>query len=129
MTKSMIIFFFLHHNQNIFFSNIENQNIFFFYLRYLFSHSHHTPLQVKWSVPYLIKDNYNLGRQNYYINLLSGYLILIKLVMNYIIIPYPKVMKIKHVLSPIEILKSTLKRYTNYYEPSRPSIIVWSNST
>jgi hypothetical protein len=39
MTKTLdqIIFFFLHQNQNIFFSNIGNQNI-----------------QVKWSFPYSV---------------------------------------------------------------------------
>ena len=43
-------FFFLHQNQNIFFSNIENQNIFF-------KKKAITPLppQVKWSVPYVFK--------------------------------------------------------------------------
>jgi hypothetical protein len=46
MTKTLnqIIFFFLHQNPNIFFSNIENQNIFL--------EKKHTPLQVKWSFPY-----------------------------------------------------------------------------
>jgi hypothetical protein len=38
-------FFFLHQNQNIFFSNIGNQNIFL-------EKKHITPLQVKWSFPY-----------------------------------------------------------------------------
>ena len=38
-------FFFLHQNQNIFFSNIRNQNIFL-------EKNHNTPLQVKWSFPY-----------------------------------------------------------------------------
>jgi hypothetical protein len=38
-------FFFLHRNQNIFFSNIGNQNIFV-------EKYHNPPLQVKWSVPY-----------------------------------------------------------------------------
>jgi hypothetical protein len=37
-------FFFLHQNQNIFFSNIGNQNIFL-------EKNHNPPLQVKWSVP------------------------------------------------------------------------------
>jgi hypothetical protein len=43
MTKTLnhIIYFFLHQNKNIFFSNIGNQNIF-----------SPSPLQVKWSVPY-----------------------------------------------------------------------------
>jgi len=46
MTKTLnqIIFFSLHQNQNIFFSNIGNQNIFF--------EKNHSPLEVKWSVPY-----------------------------------------------------------------------------
>ena len=44
MTKTLNqIFFFLHQNQNIFFSNIGNQNIFL--------EKNHTPLQVKWSFP------------------------------------------------------------------------------
>ena len=37
-------FFFLHQNQNIFFSNIGNQNIFL-------EKKHNSPLQVKWSFP------------------------------------------------------------------------------
>jgi hypothetical protein len=37
-------FFFLHQNQNIFFSNIGNQNIFLV-------KNHNPPLQVKWSFP------------------------------------------------------------------------------
>jgi hypothetical protein len=37
-------FFFLHQNQNIFFSNIGNQNIFL-------EKKHTPPLQVKWSFP------------------------------------------------------------------------------
>jgi hypothetical protein len=37
-------FFFLHQNQNIFFSNIGNQNIFL-------EKNHNPPLQVKWSFP------------------------------------------------------------------------------
>ena len=49
MTKTLnqIIIFFLHQNQNIFFSNIGNQNIFL-------EKKKHTPppLQVKWSFPY-----------------------------------------------------------------------------
>jgi hypothetical protein len=47
MTKTLnqIIFFFLHQNQNIFFSNIGNLNIFL-------EKKHNTPLQVKWPVPY-----------------------------------------------------------------------------
>jgi uncharacterized Rmd1/YagE family protein len=50
MTKTLIqIFFFLHQNQNIFFSDIGNQNIFL--------EKNHTPptphpLEVKWSVPF-----------------------------------------------------------------------------
>jgi hypothetical protein len=47
MTKTLnqIILFFLHQNQNIFFSNIGNQNIFF-------RKNHNPPpLQVKWSFP------------------------------------------------------------------------------
>jgi hypothetical protein len=40
-------FFFLHQNQNIFFSNIGNQNIFL--------EKNITPLQVKWSFPYMSK--------------------------------------------------------------------------
>jgi hypothetical protein len=48
MTKTLnqIFFFFLHQNQNIFFSNIGNQNIFL-------EKNHNLPLQVKWSFPYL----------------------------------------------------------------------------
>ena len=38
------IFFFLHQNQNIFFSNIGNQNIFL-------EKNHKPPLQHKWSFP------------------------------------------------------------------------------
>ena len=38
------IFFFLHQNQNLFFSNIGNQNIFL-------EKNHNHPLQVKWSFP------------------------------------------------------------------------------
>jgi hypothetical protein len=47
MTKilNQIIFFFLHQNQNIFFSNIGNQNNF------LEKNHNPLPLQVKWSVP------------------------------------------------------------------------------
>jgi hypothetical protein len=41
-------FFFLHQNQNIFFSNIGNQNIFL-------EKNHNPPLQVKWSFPILSK--------------------------------------------------------------------------
>ena len=37
-------FFFLHQNQNIFFSNIGNENIFL-------EKNHNPPLQVKWSFP------------------------------------------------------------------------------
>ena len=37
-------FFFLHQNQNIFFSNTGNQNIFL-------EKNHNPPLQVKWSFP------------------------------------------------------------------------------
>ena len=37
-------FFFLHQNQNIFFSNIVNQNI-------SLENNHNPPLQVKWSFP------------------------------------------------------------------------------
>ena len=46
MTKTLnqIIIFFLHQNQNIFFSNIGNQNIFL-------EKNHNHPLQVKWSFP------------------------------------------------------------------------------
>ena len=47
MTKTLNqIFFFLHQNQNNFFSNIGNQNIFL--------EKNHTPppFQVKWSFPY-----------------------------------------------------------------------------
>ena len=43
-------FFFLHQNQNIFFSNIGNQNIFL--------EKNHTPLQVKWSIPYSLHDEH-----------------------------------------------------------------------
>jgi hypothetical protein len=54
MTKTLnhIIFFFLQHNQNIFFSNIGNQNIFL-------EKNHIPPLQVKWSFPNVI-DSWNL---------------------------------------------------------------------
>jgi hypothetical protein len=46
MTKTLNqIFFFLHQNQNIFFSNIGNQNIFFL------EKNHNPPPQVKWSFP------------------------------------------------------------------------------
>jgi hypothetical protein len=46
MTKTLNqIFFFLHQNQNIFFSNIGNQNIF------LDKKPYPPPLQVKWSFP------------------------------------------------------------------------------
>ena len=46
MTKilNQIIIFFLHQNQNIFFSNIGNQNIFL-------EKNHNPPFQVKWSFP------------------------------------------------------------------------------
>jgi hypothetical protein len=45
MTKTLNqIFFFLHQNQNIFFSNIGNQNIFL-------EKKPMPPLEVKWSVP------------------------------------------------------------------------------
>ena len=43
-TLNQIIIFFLHQNQNIFFSNIGNQNIFL-------EKNHTPPLEVKWSVP------------------------------------------------------------------------------
>jgi hypothetical protein len=44
MTKTLNeIFFFLHQNQNIFFSNIGNQNFFL-----------QPPLEVKWSVPMIV---------------------------------------------------------------------------
>jgi hypothetical protein len=48
MTKTLnqIIIFFLHQNENIFFSNIGNQNIF------LEKKHNPPPLQVKWSFPY-----------------------------------------------------------------------------
>ena len=48
MTKTLnqIIFFFLHQNQNIFFSNIGNQNYFLDK-----NHTPPSPLQVKWSFP------------------------------------------------------------------------------
>ena len=48
MTKTLnhIIFFFLHQNQNIFFSNIGNQNICLEK-----THTPPPPLQVKWSFP------------------------------------------------------------------------------
>ena len=46
MTKTLNqIFFFLHQNQNIFFSNIGNQNIFFRKKPY-------PPPEEKWSVPF-----------------------------------------------------------------------------
>ena len=50
MTKTLnhIIFFFLHQNQNIFFSNIGNQNIF---LEKKHNPPPPPPLQVKWSFP------------------------------------------------------------------------------
>jgi hypothetical protein len=60
MTKNLnqIICFFLHQNQNIFFSNIGNQNIFL-------EKNHNPPLQVKWSFPYrpygLISAHLNLN--------------------------------------------------------------------
>ena len=44
-TLNQIIIFFLHQNQNIFFSNIGNQNIFLKRKKTI------TPLQVKWSFP------------------------------------------------------------------------------
>ena len=49
MTKTLnhIIFFFLHQNQNIFFSNIGNQNIFL-------EKKHNPTLQVKWSFPKIV---------------------------------------------------------------------------
>ena len=52
MTKTLnqIILFFLHQNQNIFFSNIGNQNIFL-------GKNHNPPLQVKWSFPKLLQSN------------------------------------------------------------------------
>ena len=43
-TPNQIIIFFLHQNQNIFFSNIGNQNIFL-------EKNHNPPFQVKWSFP------------------------------------------------------------------------------
>jgi hypothetical protein len=43
-TLNHIIFFFLHQNQNIFFSNIGNQNVFL-------EKNHNPPLQVKWLFP------------------------------------------------------------------------------
>jgi hypothetical protein len=43
-------FFFLHPNQNIFFSNIGNQNIF------LEKKQTPPPLQVKWSFPYYLQQ-------------------------------------------------------------------------
>ena len=55
MTKTLnqIILFFLHQNQNIFFSSIENQNIF---LEKTIAPlpTPPPPLQVKWSVPYIL---------------------------------------------------------------------------
>ena len=49
-------FFFLHQNQNIFFSNIGNQNIFL-------EKNHNPPLQVKWSFPNLRNnDDYRTQR-------------------------------------------------------------------
>ena len=52
MTKTLnhIILFFLHQNQNIFFSNIGNQNIFL-------GKNHNPTLQVKWSFPKLLQSN------------------------------------------------------------------------
>jgi hypothetical protein len=46
MTKTLnqIIYFFLHQNQNIFFSNIGNQNNFL-------EKNHNPPFQVKWLLP------------------------------------------------------------------------------
>ena len=48
MTKTLnqIIIFFLHQNQNIFFSNIGNQNIFLEK-----NHNPPPPFQVKWTFP------------------------------------------------------------------------------
>ena len=55
MTKTLNqIFFFLHQNQNIFFSNIGNQNIFL-EKKYNLPPPTHT-LQVKWSVPNRSKE-------------------------------------------------------------------------
>jgi len=53
MTKTLnqIILFFLHQNQNIFFSNIGNQNIF------LEKNHNLPPFQVKWSFPYTIEGD------------------------------------------------------------------------
>ena len=49
MTKTLNqIFFFLHQNQNIFFSNIGNQNIFF--------QKETITLEVKWSVPQITEN-------------------------------------------------------------------------
>ena len=45
-TPNQIIIFFLHQNQNIFFSNIGNQNIFLEK-----NHNPPPPFQVKWSFP------------------------------------------------------------------------------
>ena len=47
--------FFLHQNQNIFFSNIGNQNIFL-------EKNHNPPLQVKWSFPYIYSTYLNKER-------------------------------------------------------------------
>jgi hypothetical protein len=48
-------FFFLHQNQNIFFSNIGNQNIFL-------EKNHNPPLQIKWSFPKHMRDMHDLLR-------------------------------------------------------------------
>ena len=48
ITLNQIILFFLHQNQNIFFSNTGNQNIF------LEKKHNPPPLEVKWSVLYSI---------------------------------------------------------------------------
>ena len=58
MTKTLnqIIFFFLHQNQNSFFSNIGNQNIF------LEKNHYPPPLQVKWSFP---KGSYKMGTNSH----------------------------------------------------------------
>ena len=61
MTKTLkqMICFFLHQNQNIFFSNIGNQNIFL--------EENHNPPQVKWSFPNIYIYIYIYNFQSIYI--------------------------------------------------------------
>ena len=71
MTKTLNqIFFFLHQNQNIFFSNIGNQNIFL-------EKNHTPPLPVKWSIPK--KDLFYLhGIYSIQFYLFSSHLVILK---------------------------------------------------